>query len=81
MTGFAEETWPAMCRDFLAGTLKHSAADASEAELRAKADEGVAKLRQYASDPSVPDLAKDTELHLILFQFRGFDLHRLEEIP
>lgn len=22
MTGFAEETWPAMCRDFLAGTLK-----------------------------------------------------------
>ena len=27
------------------------------------------------------DLAKDTALHLILFQFRGFDLHRLEEIP
>ena len=61
--------------------LKHSAADASEAELRAKADEGIAKLRQYASDPSVPDLAKDTTLHLILFQFKGFDLHRLEEIP
>ena len=61
--------------------LKHSAADASEAELRAKADEGIAKLRQYASDPTVPDLAKGTELHLVLFQFRGFDLHRLEEIP
>ena len=49
--------------------------------IAAKADEGIAKLRQYASDPSVPDLAKDTELHLILFQSRGFDLHRLEEIP
>ena len=61
--------------------LKHSAADASDAELATKADEGIAKLRQYASDPFVPDLAKDTTLHLILFQFKGFEIHRLEEIP
>ena len=61
--------------------LKHSAADASDAELAAKAEEGIAKLRQYASDPFVPDLARDTTLHLILFQFKGFDLYRLEEIP
>ena len=39
--------------------LKHSAADASDAELAAKAEEGIAKLRQYASDPFVPDLARD----------------------
>ena len=49
--------------------------------LKALVAEGIAKLRQYASDPSVPDLAKDTELHLILFQFKGFHLYRLEEIP
>ena len=60
--------------------LKHSAADASDAELAAKAEEGIAKLRQYASDPFVPDLARDTTLHLILFQFRGAELVRLEEI-
>ena len=61
--------------------LKHSAADASDAELAAKAEEGIAKLRQYASDPFVPDLARDTTLHLILFQFKGFELCRLDEIP
>ena len=60
--------------------LKHSASDASDAELAVKADEGIAKLRQYAVDPFVPDLARDTTLHLILFQFKGFDLYRLEEI-
>ena len=41
---------------------------------------GIAKLRQYAADPFVPDLAKGTTLHLILFQFRGSELVRLEEI-
>ncbi|MDO5320505.1 MAG: AAA family ATPase [bacterium] len=61
--------------------LKHAPADASDAELAAQAEEGIAKLRQYVSDPFVPDLAKDTTLHLILFQFKGFDLYRLEEIP
>lgn len=53
---------------------------ASDAELAAKADEGIAQLRRYADDPFVPDLAKDTTLHLILFQFKGTDLVRLEEI-
>ena len=60
--------------------LKHSKADASDAELAAKADEGIAQLRRYAADPFVPDLAKDTALHLILYQFKGTDLIRLEEI-
>ena len=61
--------------------LKHSAAEATDAELSAKADEGISQLRRYAADPFVPDLARDTTLHLILYQFKGFDLHRLEEIP
>ena len=60
--------------------LKHSKADAPDAELAAKAADGIAKLRQYAADPFVPDLAKGTTLHLILFQFRGSELVRLEEI-
>ena len=60
--------------------LKHSKADASDAELAAKADEGIAQLRRYAADPFVPDLAKDTILHLILYQFKGTELVRLEEI-
>ena len=60
--------------------LKYSKADADEADLAAKAEDGIAKLRRYAADPFVPELAKDTTLHLILFQFRGTDLVRLEEI-
>ena len=46
-----------------------------------KAEDGIRKLRQYAADPSVPTLAKDTRLHLILYQFKGTELVRLEAIP
>ena len=60
--------------------LKYSKADASDADLAAKAEDGIAKLRRYAADPFVPELAKDTTLHLILFQFKGTELVRLEEI-
>ena len=60
--------------------LKYSKAEADEADLAAKAEDGMAKLRQYAADPFVPELAKDTTLHLILFQFKGTELVRLEEI-
>lgn len=60
--------------------LKYSKADADAADLAAKADDGIAKLHRYAADPFVPELAKDTTLHLILFQFKGTELVRLEEI-
>ena len=60
--------------------LKYSKADADEADLAAKAEDGIAKLHRYAADPFVPELAKDTTLHLILFQFKGTELVRLEEI-
>ena len=60
--------------------LKYSKADAPETDLAVKAADGIAKLRQYADDPFVPDLAKGTTLHLILFQFKGAELVRLEEI-
>lgn len=60
--------------------LKHSKADATDAELQAKAEEGIAQLRRYAADPLVPELAKGTTLHLVLFQFKGKELLRLQEI-
>ncbi len=60
--------------------LKHSPADASDAELAAKAEEGIAQLRRYAADPFVPELAKETTLHLILYQFKGKAPVRIEEI-
>ena len=61
--------------------LKYSKEGASDAELAAKAEDGIRKLRQYAADPFVPELAKDTTLHLIPYQFKGTELVRLEEIP
>ena len=60
--------------------LKHSPADASEVELAAKAEEGIAQLRRYAADPFVPELARDTTLHLILYQFKGKEPVRIEEV-
>ena len=60
--------------------LKHSKEDASDAELAAKREEGLAQLRRYASDPLVPKLAEGTQLHVILYQFRGKEIVRLEEV-
>ena len=61
--------------------LEYSEPTAPESDLAAKADDGIEKLRRYASDRFVPELARGTRLHLILFQFKGTDLVRLEEIP
>ena len=60
--------------------LKHSKDDATDAELAAKREEGLAQLRRYASDPLVPKLAEGTELHVILYQFKGKEIFRLEEV-
>ena len=68
-------------RDSYIIELKYSKPGATDAELAAKAEEGIAQLRRYAADPTVPALAKDTRLHLLLYQFKGAELVRLEEIP
>ena len=60
--------------------LKASKEDATDAELAAKAEEGIAQLRKYAADPLVPELARGTQLHVILFQFKGKEIFRMEEI-
>ena len=77
---FPERVYNGDVRDSYIVELKYSKADASDADIAAKAEDGIRKLRQYAADPSVPTLAKDTRLHLILYQFKGTELIRLEEI-
>ena len=77
---FPERVYNGDVRDSYIVELKYSKADAPDADLAAKAEDGIRKLRQYAADPSVPTLAKDTRLHLILYQFKGTELIRLEEI-
>ena len=60
--------------------LKFSKADASEADLAAKYQEGLDQLAKYRADKSVPTLARGTTLHQIVFQFKGSELVRLEQI-
>ena len=60
--------------------LKFSKADASEADLAAKYQEGLDQLAKYRADKSVPTLARGTTLHQIVFQFKGSELVRIEQI-
>ena len=61
--------------------MKHSKADATDAELAAKHAEALAQLKAYAADPNLPALAGGTPVHFICYEFRGRDLVRLEEVP
>ncbi len=60
--------------------LKISKADATDAELAAKYAEAVDQLAKYRADPFVPALARGTTLHQIVYQFRGDELVRAEQI-
>ena len=60
--------------------LKFSKADASESDLAAKYQEALDQLAKYRADKSVPTLARGTTLHQIVFQFKGSELVRLEQI-
>ena len=77
---FPERVYNGDVRDSYIVELKYSKPNASSADLAAKAEEGIAQLRRYAADPFVPELAKGTRLHLVLYQFQGTELIRLEEI-
>ena len=61
--------------------MKHSKADATDAEVAAKHAEALAQLKAYAADPNLPALAGGTPVHFICYEFRGRDLVRLEEVP
>jgi len=60
--------------------LKYSARDAPDAELSAKRADALEQLAKYRADPSVPTLARGTTLHQLVFQFRGTELVRAEQI-
>ncbi len=60
--------------------LKISKADATEAELAAKYAEALDQLAKYRADKSVPSLAHGTTLHQIVFQFKGAEMVRCEQI-
>ena len=60
--------------------LKYLSAKDSEHEAQKQWDEAVGQLRQYAADPKVEQMTRDTELHLIVMQVRVYELVRLEEI-
>ena len=60
--------------------LKFSKADATDAELSEKYQEALDQLAKYRADKSVPTLARGTTLHQIVFQFKGSELVRLEQI-
>ena len=77
---FPERVYNGDVRDSYIVELKYSKPGASDAEIAAKAEEGYAQLRRYAADPAVPALSAGTRLHCILYQFRGTELIRLEEV-
>ncbi|WP_418542582.1 AAA family ATPase [Parabacteroides goldsteinii] len=60
--------------------LKYAGRTTTETELETQAEEGRRQLLQYSKDKIALQLAKDTTLHLILLQFRGWDLVKCEEI-
>ncbi len=60
--------------------LKYSKADADEAELDAKRAEALEQLAKYRADRTVPSLARGTTLHQLVFQFKGTELIRAEQI-
>ena len=60
--------------------LKFSKADATEADLAAKYQEALDQLAKYRADKSVPTLARGTTLHQIVFQFKGSELVRIEQV-
>jgi hypothetical protein len=60
--------------------LKYSKADATDADLAAKYQEGLDQLAKYRADRFVPTLARGTTLHQIVFQFKGSELVRIEQV-
>ncbi len=60
--------------------LKYAGRTTTDTELETQAEEGRRQLLQYSKNKIALQLAQDTTLHLILLQFRGWDLVKCEEI-
>jgi len=77
-TGIVEDVLP--LTEQLAATGQISKADAPDSELAAKYAEAVDQLRKYRADRFVPSLARGTVLHQIVYQFKGDDPVRIEQV-
>lgn len=60
--------------------LKYLSVKDSEAKAEAQWQEAVEQIKRYAVGPRVLQLIQGTELHLIIMQFRGCELERMEEV-
>ncbi len=58
--------------------LKYLKADATDAEAESQWQDADAQIRQYGQGERVALLSRDTQLHLVIVQFRGPKLLRLE---
>ncbi len=60
--------------------LKYLKADATDAEAEAQWREAEAQIRQYGQGERVALMSRDTQLHLVIIQFRGPKLLRLDDV-
>ncbi len=60
--------------------LKYLSTRETEAKAEAQWQEAVEQIRGYAIAPRVRQMAQGTTLHLIIMQFRGHNLTRMEEV-
>ncbi|WP_291530222.1 ATP-binding protein [Bacteroides sp. UBA939] len=60
--------------------LKYAARTATDKELEIQAKEGRQQLLQYSADKVARRLAEGTHIHLLLLQFRGWEMIRCEEV-
>ena len=71
---------PATPRHSYVIELKHSKADASDAEIAKKHEEALGQLKKYSEDPNLAALAAGTPVHFLCYEFKGRELMRLEEV-
>ena len=60
--------------------LKYLKVDATPAEAERQWQDAVEQIRRYAEGPRVRQLIGDTPLHLLILQFRGYDLERMGDV-
>ena len=61
--------------------LKYLKSDATDEAAQKQWDEAAEQIRGYGEGQAVKVLAGKAAVHLIVAQIKGYDLHRLEEIP
>lgn len=66
--------------EFIAHAYKENSSVRSAIEGERNLQEAVEQIKRYAVGPRVLQLIQGTELHLIIMQFRGCELERMEEV-